>query len=1394
MKTAPLLLAFPLLLPVCTLYAAPRELREDGRYEFRDTGSATPYVISRNEVHRQNPEKGSKRIFLSPRDSLRSTLETARQLSAETGDRVELVAYPEGQTPSEENRRIVCRSVSLRLDPGVSALAVASAAGATSYRGMVYAPHEYVLQFADVQAALSAAEDLKAVPGVSKVTVELGRKWFPKALPTFNDKYLTYAGTDIHGQAVDVWYDFYNQKTKEPAGPFPLSVLFRDGQIITLTKNNVWNYQWYLHNEGAQMDPSMFYPAVRGGSIPPPPPDVYNPDSVPPFAVPNDNGTYNPFFDLYADVNAFAAWSQTNELGQTYDGTGVRVAVMDDGIETKHVDLSQATLFDLNSSYNFQNPDLTYRPTDITHLDPKPAPTDGGYFNHGTGVAGLIFSRPNNGAGMLGVAYGARMIGYRFTGGDVSLPYSVESDMYAWGSTRLPAQGGGEATGNEWRQGPVKFDVSVNAYGPALSGQSLYDVHPFYKKSIAYGTTAGREGKGVIYVFSGGNEGKSHGNTNYAWTSNSIYTFPVGSVSDMGRRTLYSSPGASLVVVAPSSGEEMMPAILRGSTVFPPNPVTVPALDADRALGWTVSVDDYWPYTNAGNQSRLRNSQYVLTTNVAQKANATGPVTVYNPNFGGTSASTAMVGGVVALMLQANPSLGWRDVKEILMRSARVVDALNGEWSFNNMGMPMSHKYGAGLVDAGHAVAMAKVWKNLGARNGTLSDNEYSGETKTLAGGIITGRGTGYVRTIPPPNSSLRVEHVVVKLKIEHSRRGDLGIILTGPGGGQVGDSPIESYLFVPHREDQYANIGMPAEPNDNTEKDGEYYEFSSVRHWGTSADNPLLKAETGSGATDWKLKIYDNTDYGKTVTGDVNSTKLVDGVFVDRVSVGVDNNSSAGNVKFASVTFHGTNVVSENQSPVILPTKIVARPGRQLFFPIKAITDNAALGDQNIPRAPMLAYHFKVLGPKAPTTTPLFTSPNGLTGLFTNYPEPKDGDPPLEKYPSFRFGLKDGILTNVMTPSVVPDVQWRFSEGVKGESVIVADPTGLTDGMYVIGKGIRAKARIATGGIDPVTHKITLTGANIATVDGFVRFTGQGASTGAKGEFTIKMQNVTGLKEGMYVYGGGLEETGIAAGARIAINGINTATKEVRLTVANVADVNEVLFFTDTEDFAYPSSVKTAKGSKNSLILTVSDTSGLYPGLHVAGKGIALGAKINTIKDATTVNLTVVNSDVVDGEVRFNDVREFNPLVEGTWSVEVTGTNIFGTTRKQMDLEVRSKVTYDEWAQTFYPTITDPNGDPDGDGINNLMEFITGGDPYKTDSYGLPSTSFVDGKLVFRYQIDTNAVGARLVPKVSSDLSTWNTVTPVAEPPASGSTLRYYTVTLDPTVPRQFFRLEGTG
>ena len=56
----------------------------------------------------------------------------------------------------------------------------------------------------------------------------------------------------------------------------------------------------------------------------------------------------------------------------------------------------------------------------------------------------------------------------------------------------------------------------------------------------------------------------------------------------------------------------------------------------------------------------------------------------------------------MALTLEANTELGWRDVQHLAVRSARPRGNLKAEdWATNGAGRQFSHAFGFGLMDAG---------------------------------------------------------------------------------------------------------------------------------------------------------------------------------------------------------------------------------------------------------------------------------------------------------------------------------------------------------------------------------------------------------------------------------------------------------------------------------------------------------------------------------------------------------------------------------------------------------------------------------------------------------------------------------------------------------------------
>jgi subtilisin family serine protease len=93
---------------------------------------------------------------------------------------------------------------------------------------------------------------------------------------------------------------------------------------------------------------------------------------------------------LYPAQPAAHQW-QLAELHKLATGRGVRVAVVDSGVEAQHPDLAGQVVFNEN------------------FVDDKLPPAEG----HGTAIAGVIAARADNGAGIAGVAPQARLLALR---------------------------------------------------------------------------------------------------------------------------------------------------------------------------------------------------------------------------------------------------------------------------------------------------------------------------------------------------------------------------------------------------------------------------------------------------------------------------------------------------------------------------------------------------------------------------------------------------------------------------------------------------------------------------------------------------------------------------------------------------------------------------------------------------------------------------------------------------------------------------------------------------------------------------------------------------------------------------------------------------------------------
>ena len=324
------------------------------------------------------------------------------------------------------------------------------------------------------------------------------------------------------------------------------------------------------------------------------------------------------------------------------------------------------------------------------------------------------------------------------------------------------------------------IDIYSNSWGPADDGRRLEGPGPLTESALQSGVANGRGGLGSIYVWAGGNGGNND-NANYDGYANSRYTIAVAASTNSGVRSAYSEKGANILVNAPSNGGSL------GITTV------------DR-----TGSDGY----DAGN---------------------------YTGTFGGTSSATPLVAGIIALMLEANADLSWRDIQHILIETAEKNDPADSDWTTNAAGYHINHKYGFGRIDALAAVSAAFNWASAGTEvtlqgssspNLPIPDNNPTGvqDTITIAGNID-------------------IEFVEIYFTAaNHTYWGDLEITLTSPSGTQ-------SILSENHFSGSTSTY--------NNWRFGSVRQFgeSSVGTW-TLTVKDLYSADTGSFQS-WTIKIY---------------------------------------------------------------------------------------------------------------------------------------------------------------------------------------------------------------------------------------------------------------------------------------------------------------------------------------------------------------------------------------------------------------------------------------------------------------------------------------------------------------------------------------------------------
>ena len=340
--------------------------------------------------------------------------------------------------------------------------------------------------------------------------------------------------------------------------------------------------------------------------------------------------------------------------------------------------------------------------------------------------------------------------------------------------------------------------VSNNSWGPENPFQT---VSSLWAMAINTGIEEGFYGRGTVYVWAAGNEHCDNSgifcgidNANYDNRANYHAVVAVCAVEHQGKHNGSSEFGANLWVCAPSNNR-------------------------NRDAG-IVTTDRPSTYTTIGR------------------------------GFGGTSAATPMVSGVAALMRQANPNLGWRDVKLILANSARQNDPADGDWAQGAVKYGLfsdgseqryhfNHKYGFGVVNAVKAIELAEGWINIpGRMTQSIKDNTRSQNREIN-------------RSMSIQSDINYIEYVDATIDFYIFRLSSLSIELMSPSGA----------------------ISKLAMPDIRGFKNGDVairWRFGSAKHLGESPSGTWrLKLENTRGTQPARLNSWELTIHGHQIKMD---------------------------------------------------------------------------------------------------------------------------------------------------------------------------------------------------------------------------------------------------------------------------------------------------------------------------------------------------------------------------------------------------------------------------------------------------------------------------------------------------------------------------------------------
>ncbi|XP_050428301.1 furin-like protease 1, isoforms 1/1-X/2 isoform X1 [Adelges cooleyi] len=295
---------------------------------------------------------------------------------------------------------------------------------------------------------------------------------------------------------------------------------------------------------------------------------------------------------------------------------------------------------------------------------------------------------------------------------------------------------------------PQHIHVYSASWGPDDDGKTVDGPGELATRAFIEGISKGRDGRGSIFVWASGNGGREHDNCNCDGYTNAIWTLSISSATQSGHVPWYSEACSSTLATTYSSGN------------------------------------------NFENQ--------IITTDLHHDCTS---------NHTGTSASAPLAAGIVALVLEANNKLTWRDMQHIVVATSKPTHLLSTDWVLNGVGRRVSHSFGYGLMDATEMVRLARRWKTVPAQH-------VCNVTAQVFDKPVPARSSVTIQLLVKECNSVNfLEHVQARITLSANRRGDIKIDLTSPSG-------TRSTLLAPRAHDN-SHAGFHVWP------------FMTVHMWG---------------------------------------------------------------------------------------------------------------------------------------------------------------------------------------------------------------------------------------------------------------------------------------------------------------------------------------------------------------------------------------------------------------------------------------------------------------------------------------------------------------------------------------------------------------------------------